>query len=135
MGYNPKIWGNEGWHFIHMTALNYPENPTQEDKKNYMQFLQSLRHTLPCEGCMQNWGEKLDKHPPNLNSRKEFFEWTVDMHNEVNSTNGKRQLSYDEALKKINQKKKIENLKDSFLIASAITVVVSFYYGFIKRVK
>jgi hypothetical protein len=29
MGISPKVWGKEGWHFIHYVALNYPDKPTQ----------------------------------------------------------------------------------------------------------
>jgi hypothetical protein len=133
MGISPKLWGNEGWHFIHMTALNYPEKPTEQDKKNYTQFLESLVYTLPCEGCSFNWLKKLRETPPNLNSRKEFFEWTVDRHNEVNKSNGKREISYDEALKKINTKKSVESLKDSFIIATILTACTAVFYKIFKK--
>jgi FAD-linked sulfhydryl oxidase len=127
MGFSPKLWGNEGWHFIHFVALNYPDKPTEANKKTYLMFLETLQFTLPCEGCQFNWSEKLKKHPPNLESRKDFFEWTVDMHNQINETNGKPKISYDKALKKISKKKEIEIWKDSILVSSAITVFILFF--------
>jgi hypothetical protein len=120
MGYSPKIWGKEGWHFIHMVALNYPFNPTEEVKNNYSEFFHSLQHVLPCEFCSISWAEKIKENPPNLKSRKELFDWTVDMHNLVNVSNKKSTISYDAALRKINNKKSSENLKESFIITSAI---------------
>lgn len=123
MGYSPKLWGSEGWHFIHFVALNYPNNPTEEDKTNYLNFLKSLEFTLPCEGCAYNFAQKLKKSPPNLNSRNELFEWTVDVHNQVNKENGKKILSYEEAYKKTIQKKNIDILKDSALFS---TLSISF---------
>ena len=36
MGFSPLIWGRQAWHFIHMVALTYPNNPTEADKKNYL---------------------------------------------------------------------------------------------------
>jgi hypothetical protein len=118
MGYNPKIWGPEAWHFIHFVALNYPVNPTEIDKKRYSRFFNSLQHTLPCEGCAYNYAEKIKKTPPRLESRKSLFEWTVDMHNEVNISNGKPKVSYDDALAKINDKREMKVLKESFSITS-----------------
>lgn len=118
MGFNPKMWGPEGWWFIHLTALNYPLKPTKKDKENYLKFFESLKDTLPCEGCAFNFGEKLKKTPPKLESREALFKWTVDVHNEVNESNKKPKLSYEEAFKKIAEKKDLELLKDSFMITS-----------------
>ena len=74
MGYNPKLWGNEGWYFIHFVALNYPIKPTKEDKEKYTLFFESLKRTLPCEGCAFNWAQKIEKYPPKLDNRKSLFE-------------------------------------------------------------
>jgi hypothetical protein len=35
MGLNPELWGRQGWHYIHIVALNYPEQPTEQDKKDF----------------------------------------------------------------------------------------------------
>ena len=35
----PKIWGMKLWFFIHTTALNFPENPTFQDKITMKDFL------------------------------------------------------------------------------------------------
>jgi hypothetical protein len=133
MGYNPNLWGSEGWYFIHFVALNYPVNPTEQDKKNYMQFLESLQHTLPCEGCSYNFGMEMQSHPPNLNSRKEFFNWTVDMHNAVNKRNKKKELSYDDAMKQISKRKETERLKDSFILTSGIATAFFFLFRMFKK--
>jgi len=47
MGVSPKHWGREGWKFIHWVALTYPNKPTDKDKKNYLQFFESLQDVLP----------------------------------------------------------------------------------------
>jgi len=128
MGYNPKVWGPEAWRFIHFVALNYPIKPTQEDKKRYNNFFHSLQHTLPCEGCAYNYSEKIKKHPPRLESRKSLFEWTVDIHNQVNESNGKKQFSYDQALEKINDERENKKIKESFSIASFGMLFILFNY-------
>ena len=135
MGYSPKIWGKEGWHFIHMTALNFPLEPTEEDRKNYMQFLESLQFVLPCEGCAYNWSEKLKTHPPKMENRDEFFRWTVDMHNQVNVSNGKKEINYEDALKRLDEKRKLESLKDSFVLTSALAGITAIFYSLYKVFK
>lgn len=122
MGYSPKIWGKEGWHFIHMVALNYPFNPDEETKSKYSEFFHSLKYVLPCEVCSNNWANKIKENPPNLKNREELFNWTVDMHNSVNLSNKKSSLSYESALRRLNNKKSNENIKESFFITSAIFI-------------
>jgi len=128
MGYNPKAWGPEGWHFIHFIAMNYPITPTEDDKQKFNTFFQSLQYTLPCEGCAYNFGEKLKKSPPRLESRKSLFEWTVDMHNEVNVSTGKQKINYDQAIDEINKKPYIKTLKESFAITSFGLLFILFNY-------
>ena len=133
MGYSPKLWGSEGWYFIHFVALNYPLHPSEKDKENYMQFLNSLQHTLPCEGCSYNFGEKMKTHPPNLNSRIEFFNWTVDVHNSVNRQTKKKELSYEEAFNAVAKRKEIERLKDSFIITSVFAGISLFFIKIFRK--
>jgi hypothetical protein len=97
MGINAIQWGKEGWHFIHTIALTYPFNPTENDKKNYLQFLKSLENVLPCNICAKHFKKNMIKIPPRLDSTIEFFNWSVDMHNEVNIMNNKPILTYEEA--------------------------------------
>jgi hypothetical protein len=105
MGLSPKLWGNSGWKFIHYVACAYPENPTHKDKIDYYIFFNSLENVLPCPFCAENYKKKVEKNLPNLNSRKELFEWTVDIHNSVNREHGKPELSYEDAIKVLFPKK------------------------------
>lgn len=98
MGFNTLQWGRQGWHFIHAVALGYSNDPTAEEKKAASDFIKSLTIILPCPICANNFKEKVEKNPPRLDTAKDFFEWTVDIHNEVNKENGKEQISYEQAL-------------------------------------
>lgn len=97
MGINAKQWGQEGWHFIHTIALTYPTEPTETDKKNYLDFFKSLENVLPCNFCADHFKENMVKIPPRLDNTTELFNWSVDMHNEVNIINNKPTLTYNEA--------------------------------------
>jgi FAD-linked sulfhydryl oxidase len=103
MGISPLMWGKQGWHFIHYVALNYPDKPTEEDKKVYLDFLNNLENILPCPICGHHFKENMENHPPKMNSKMEFFNWTVDMHNFVNESNGKKKVSYEKALDELTK--------------------------------
>jgi len=109
MGIKPTYWGRQAWHFIHMVALSYPETPTETDKEKYLSFLQILEYVLPCPICGFHFNENMKKNPPRLESRQEFFNWTVDMHNEVNKSNGKSTLNYDEAFTEVQKNGQIND--------------------------
>jgi len=138
MGLSPKQWGKQAWHFIHMVALNYPVEPKQEDKDRYTKFLKSLGFVLPCEICSEHWKEKIKEYPPNLNNREEFFKWTVDIHNQVNKSNKKRQITYKEAMnetiKNAQSNPKADYLTRGILLSmSAISLIFLFSYAFAKK--
>jgi hypothetical protein len=113
--------------------LNYPTHPTEEDKKRYYSFLESLKYVLPCIGCANNWADKMKDYPPKLNNRKEFFEWSVDMHNQVNKSNGKKELSYNDALNRLSKKKEYELIKDSILLTGSAFLIITFFSLIIAR--
>ena len=133
MGVSPKHWGREGWKFIHWVALTYPHKPTDKDKKNYLRFFESLQDVLPCPICAQHFKQNMKKYPPRFDSSSDLFEWTVDMHNAVNESNGKKKISYESALKKVSKKKENEMLKDSFVITSALAAFVLIISQFARK--
>ena len=96
---NQNIWGPKLWEFLHCTSLNYPINPTIQDKKNMYNFLISLKSILPCKYCRDNYDKNLNEIPIRLSNRKEFVCWMIDMHNEVNTMCGKKHYMYEEILK------------------------------------
>jgi hypothetical protein len=106
MGFAPELWGRQGWHFIHYIALNYPNNPSEEIKNEYLNFFNSLGNVLPCPFCGIHFKENMVKHPPRLESKEAFFNWTVDMHNFVNKENGKKKLTYSQAFKQTERNSK-----------------------------
>lgn len=106
MTYQPIFWGRQMWHSMHMVALSFPDNPTQEQQEKFRNFYESIANVLPCPTCAANYGKKLKEYPIQLDSRDSLFRWTVDIHNMVNKKNGKRELSYDEAIKEVGKNAK-----------------------------
>ena len=100
----PEIWGPHFWNVINSIALSYPDKPNIQDQNNVASFLNSLQKVLPCEKCRNHFSENLQKYPLTqaLNSRDNFINWVIDVHNSVNKTNGKRVLSYQEGINAMN---------------------------------
>ena len=127
MGISPKHWGKEGWRFIHFVALAYPNKPTQKDKSNYLKFFESLQDVLPCGICAEHFRQNMIENPIKLDSNKELFNWTVDIHNVVNKQNGKKVLTYEKAFAEVtNQNKEISNdLLKGIAFSSALIMVIT----------
>ena len=92
------VWGPSMWHFMHTMSFNYPVSPTQEQKKDYMDFILNLRNVLPCKYCRMNLTNNLATRPIrmcNMESRDTFSRFVYDLHETVNKLLGKKSgLSY-----------------------------------------
>src|SRR5438105_4301423 len=129
----PDAWGRYGWGFLHAITLNYPEQPTPEDKANHYQFMQDVQKVLPCNNCSGNMVEHLKKLPLTdeiLSNRQSFIMWMIDLHNLVNYHTGKKVLSHAEALEAI--KRMYEPKKSVWgtivVIILLILILALFYY-------
>lgn len=86
-------WGKDFWDLIHNISILYPENPTENDIKNFDSFIKSFQILLPCEQCRSHFKNNLDYFPISSfiekkltysNSRDGIVLWTIKMHNKVN---------------------------------------------------
>jgi hypothetical protein len=97
----PSVWGPSTWRAIHYIALGYPAKATGEDARVYRDFVHALGRVIPCTTCAANFQRHLVELPlteRDLRGRLELFEWTVRLHNLVNTETGKRPWTVDEAL-------------------------------------
>jgi hypothetical protein len=81
-----RFWGPPGWKLLHLTALNYPNKPSAEDKINYGIFYSNLKDVLPCKYCRKSFTKYIANLPVEdyLESKDKLFEWVYLMHNKVN---------------------------------------------------
>jgi hypothetical protein len=137
----PDIWGKYGWKFLHLVTLEYPENPTPQDKVNYRNFFMDLRGVLPCGKCRINLTENLEKYPLTdnvLSSRDGLVKWLIDIHNVVNYHTGKPMLSYAEAyrdLENLSNPYKFKKSDGLYLVLLVIVLLILglIYYLFSRR--
>jgi hypothetical protein len=64
------------------------------------EFLESMVFIIPCPVCREHYQKHLNVMPitPHLDRRQDLFKWTVQLHNEVNKSIGKPEVSELEAL-------------------------------------
>lgn len=100
MKFSPLVWGPLFWHTIHIAALSYPADPSYAHKRAAKEFFESLSHIIPCPKCREHYKSHLQRFPitPHLDKRSDLFRWTVQVHNEVNKSLGKRIVSEAESI-------------------------------------
>jgi len=99
-GMQSYIFGPPTWFVLHCTSFNYPVNPTEEDKKNYTNFLMSFEYTLPCVYCRTNFRSNIKKagfSKAVMKNRDTFSRFIYKFHNVVNDMLGKNvKISFEE---------------------------------------
>ena len=131
--YNPEVWGPGAWLFLHTISLNYPTNPTYEDKENYKTFFTSLKNVIPCKNCAKHYSENLNNYPidKSLNSKQDLVKWLIDIHNEVNVKNNKRKYSYDEVINKYNN---LYSSKTNYCMIIIVILLILFAIYFLRKI-
>lgn len=93
------VWGPSMWHFLHTMSFNYPVNPTELDKKHYMNFILHLRWVLPCGKCRNNLKSNFKRLPlqrRHMKSRDTFSRYIFDLHELINTMLNKNSgLTYE----------------------------------------
>lgn len=85
--------GRATWTFLHTTAAYYPEKPTPTQRVNMLMLLRSLPVLYPCTWCAQDFGEDIEKSPPDVSGRVALSKWLCERHNEVNEKLGKEKFN------------------------------------------
>ena len=95
-----SVWGPALWHTLHTISFNYPTKPTKEQKDHYYKFYKSLKHTLPCKYCRDNYSNNLKQchfGKKVFKNRATLSRWVYDLHENVNKMlNKKSKLSYED---------------------------------------
>ena len=93
-----SVWGPSMWHYLHTMSFNYPVNPTNEDKKNYKNFILNLQNVLPCKYCRINLKNNFKAYPLqncHMKNRECFSRYIYKLHEIVNKMLKKKSgLSY-----------------------------------------
>lgn len=100
MALDPTVWGPHYWFVLHTIAITYPHTPNEVTRKKYYDFIQNLPIFLPVEEIGNTFSRFLDRYPvtPYLDSRTSFMKWMHFIHNKVNASLGKDEITMEEAM-------------------------------------
>ena len=88
-----RFWGPDGWKLLHSIVEKYPLNPSITEQNTYKNFMNSLKHVLPCIYCRRSFHQYLNELPIHnkledrgfpLDHRENLFRWIYLIHNKVN---------------------------------------------------
>ena len=131
----PKFWGPKFWYTIHCIAFHYPNNPTEEEKKNAFNFFTSLSYLIPCSKCKIHYQSNLnlEELKSSLDSTMSLFAYTVKLHNNVNILNNKPTLTVQQAIDKFKKNSSSVSLNSpnnvSLLLIFVIIVIMFLCYN------
>jgi hypothetical protein len=95
-----SVWGPSMCHSLHTISFNYPINPDNKTKKQYLNFFMSLQHILPCRYCREICKKNIKSVPLNkttMKNRDTLSKWLYNLHEEINRLlNKKSNLTYDD---------------------------------------
>lgn len=95
----PTLWGPHVWAAIHVICLGAPEH-FKGEQLSYQKFFDSLPYVLPCAKCKEHLLQHLEKNPMDAalaGGKTTLFTWSVQLHNAVNRSLGKPEMSVQDA--------------------------------------
>jgi len=124
----PEVWGPGAWIFLHSITLNYPDNPSEQDKSEYLVFFNSLSNIIPCEKCKDHYYQYLLDNPieKSLNKKQDIVIWLNNLHNIINIRNDKPTMDVFKMIslyKKMYSKNKNKN-KNKYCIILIILLII-----------
>lgn len=97
----PPHTGNALWHLLHGYARAMPEGPlSPELQAQARAFLTTFDEAVRLASagtcpCHQHWSRIREARPADLTSRRAFYWWTVQIHDDVNARLGRPRLYPD----------------------------------------
>jgi hypothetical protein len=142
MELEPKIWGPHYWFVLFSIALSYPTHANNVVKKKYYDFIQNFPLFIPHREIGNDFMQLIDTYPvtPYLDNRDSFLRWVHFIHNRVNITLGKEEISLKKALEEyyihyesneVIQKNtmKITKYILAWMIVCFVIILVFYYYN------
>jgi hypothetical protein len=101
MGILPRVFGPFMWATIHYICLGAPSELSKKEQEVYKTFFINLPPVMPCHSCGVNLIEHYKDLPidPFLKTKKDLFAWSVKIHNMVNKSLNKKEITVEEAEK------------------------------------
>ena len=95
MELDPSVWGPHYWFVLNTIVLHYPKSPNKSIKKKYYNLIQNVPLFLPNMNIKKKFNDLLNEFPvsPYLDTRESFTRWIHFIHNKINKSMGKNEIS------------------------------------------
>lgn len=93
-------WGPSAWKYFHTVTFAYPQDPDENSKKNYKDFFNNLKYTLPCSHCRDYYTNIFNyiNIDPYLDSRDGLTYWLFIVHNLVNKKLDRKLVDFEDVI-------------------------------------
>ncbi|SBS80627.1 FAD-linked sulfhydryl oxidase ERV1, putative [Plasmodium ovale] len=81
--------GRASWLILHTISANYPNEPTEEEKKKHSKFFYAFSNLYPCHICKLDLYDILRNYKLNCDNKVSFSTFVFNLHNMVNEEIGK----------------------------------------------
>ena len=95
---SPEFWGPYFWKAIHLLIIGLPDELTSDHRQAITDYFNSLIYLLPCKSCRYHYSVYFEQYPVDISSKQALWNWSVDLHNNVNNRNKKKKLDYNQAI-------------------------------------
>ena len=92
--------GKSTWGLLHTIAANYPDQPTEQQKKDVKGLFSILSRLYPCEFCARDFRKEIKETPVEAGNQEQFSQWLCRLHNKVNIKLGKPEFD----CKRVNER-------------------------------
>ncbi len=94
-----EFFGPSLWKVMHAVSFNFPENPSDEQRRDYIDFFSSLGPVIPCPSCGMHYRKYVKENPIEADDRNKLAKWVYDLHDDVNKRNGKTSPTFEDVTK------------------------------------
>jgi hypothetical protein len=143
MALDPSVWGPFYWFVLHTIALKYPTNPNETIKKKYYDFVHNIPLFLPVSSIGNNFSALLDKYPvtPYLDSQTSFVKWMHFIHNKINVSLNKPELTMEESMvryyehykPKVVKEKEQRRRREKYVFAAILLIIAGMTFYLYKK--
>lgn len=77
-------WGPSMWRALHTITFSAPDTIDASEQEQYKHAFLLVSAVIPCHQCSSHLQTLYKARPPEVRTRREFVEWFIWIHNQVN---------------------------------------------------
>lgn len=91
-----EFFGPSLWKSLQSIAFTFPNDATEEQRKDYIDFFKSVGPVIPCPSCANHYQQYINENPIDAENTDSLARWVYDLHDKVNKKNNKTSPTFEE---------------------------------------